>query len=563
MREKKDYNTSEKRSRATDRNNSTRKTSDDSKSFKKDFGRSEGNSYFDRKEEKRPSRSDERRPSSRFNDRDEKKTYSPRSSDSRDERKTYSPRSDERRPSRYGEDRPSSRFNDRDEKKTYSPRSSDSRDERKTYSSRNDERRPSSRFNDRDEKKTYSPRSGDSRDERKTYSPRSSDSRDERKTYSSRNDERRPSSRFNDRDEKKTYSPRSGDSRDERKTYSSRNDERRPSSRFNDRDEKKTYSPRSGDSRDERRPSKYGEDRPSSKFNDREDKRNRRDEASKYLNESESKVRKPRTSEIKDLGYEEQISAKLIENNSIEDETRNTYIYGRHPVVEALKGQTPVNKVWIADGTRDTDQIVEHIIEKNIPYKIVTKTKLSYLVGENTNHQGVVAEVAGKEYTEFHELIELTKQKEVFFIVLDKVEDPHNLGAIIRTADAAGVDAIIVPKHRAVGLTGIVTKSSAGAIDRMKICRVPNLVQAIEELKKANVWIVGIDMEGTENYPNAKLTGAIALTVGGEGEGLTRLVKEHCDFIVKIPMNSASNSLNVSVATAIVTFEIYKQREFK
>ncbi|RYX96735.1 23S rRNA (guanosine(2251)-2'-O)-methyltransferase RlmB, partial [bacterium] len=253
----------------------------------------------------------------------------------------------------------------------------------------------------------------------------------------------------------------------------------------------------------------------------------------------------------------------MIDRNSVEDDTRNTYIYGRHPVIEALKGETAINKVWIGEGTRDTDQIVQYIKDKDIPYKIVSKMKLSYMVGEDTNHQGVVAEIAAREYTDLHDLVELAKQKQVFYIILDKLEDPHNLGAVIRTADAVGADAVIISKHRAVGLTGIVTKASAGAIDRMKVCRVSNLNQAMDELKKANVWIVGVDMEGTEVYSSANLKGSIALAMGGEGEGLTKLVKENCDFIVKIPMHSQSNSLNVSVATAVVSYEIFKQRDYK
>lgn len=413
------------------------------------------------------------------------------------------------------------------------------------------------------EKKTGDNRSGlrknNSGSEKSSYFDRKEEKRSSgfstnRRSESS--DERKPRFRDNNNEDRK---PRfSNNNGEDRKPRFRDNNSEEGKSRFRDNN----FDRKRDDRKDDRRFDKRTFSR-----NQNSDDRvsGRQAEISKYMEDFESQntaPRKPRRESFKDLGYEEK-SSRLIDRNSVEDETRNTYIYGRHPVIEALKGETPVNKVWIAEGTRDTNQIIEHVIEKNIPYKIVTKTKLSYLVGESTNHQGVVAEVAGKEYTEFSDLIDLTKQKEVFFIVLDKVEDPHNLGAIIRTADAAGVDAIIVPKHRAVGLTGIVTKSSAGAIDRMKICRVTNLVQAIEELKQNNVWIVGVDMEGSEVYSKANLKGPIALTVGGEGEGLTRLVKEHCDFVVNIPMSSASNSLNVSVATAIVTFEIYKQKDFK
>ncbi len=344
----------------------------------------------------------------------------------------------------------------------------------------------------------------------------------------------------------------------DRKPYASRTE----SSRYNDSD-RKTYPKREdGD----RKP--YASRTESSRYNDSDRKpyavRRKESDRKPYVSrfEGDERPRRPKRDDS-DLSYEERASAKMIDRNSLEDETRNTYIYGRHPVIEAINGETSINKVWIGEGTRDTDKIIEHVKDKNIPYKIVSKMKLSHMVGEDTNHQGVVAEVAGKEYTELHELVELAGKKPVFYIILDKLEDPHNLGAVIRTADAVGADAVIIPKHRAVGLTGIVTKSSAGAIERMKICRVSNLVQAIEELKKANVWVVGVDMEAKEIYSEANLKNSIALTVGGEGEGLTHLVKENCDFIVKIPMQSKSNSLNVSVATAVVAYEIFKQREFK
>lgn len=246
-----------------------------------------------------------------------------------------------------------------------------------------------------------------------------------------------------------------------------------------------------------------------------------------------------------------------------EPERENNYIYGRHPVLEVLRNESAVNKVWIGEYTRDTSEIVEFLKEKGVPYKIVPRNKLNDLVGENTNHQGVVAEISDKEYTEFDDLIALCKVKSPFFIILDKVEDPHNLGAIIRTADAAGVDAIIIPKHKAVGLTGVVAKTAAGALQRMKVSRVANLAQAMDLLKKNNVWTVGVDMEGKENYSKANFKGSIALVLGGEGQGLSRLLKEKCDFVVNIPMQARANSLNVSVATAIMIYEVFRQKDFK
>jgi 23S rRNA (guanosine2251-2'-O)-methyltransferase len=266
--------------------------------------------------------------------------------------------------------------------------------------------------------------------------------------------------------------------------------------------------------------------------------------------------------EISQERPEKKIAAPVSDDISGEDQANN-YIYGRHPVIEALKNGTSVNKVWIGEYTRDTSEIVELLKDRGIPYIIAPRNKLNSLVGDKTNHQGVVAEIAGKEYTEFDDLVELCKVKSPFFIILDKVEDPHNLGAIIRTADAAGVDAIIIPRQKAVGLTGAVAKTSAGALERMKVCRVANLGQALDVLKENNVWSVAVDMDGQENYAKADYKGAIALVLGGEGKGLSRLLKEKCDFLVKIPMKSQANSLNVSVATAIMIYEVYRQKNFK
>lgn len=239
-----------------------------------------------------------------------------------------------------------------------------------------------------------------------------------------------------------------------------------------------------------------------------------------------------------------------------------SFIYGKHPVIEALREETPINKVWFGEHTRDIEEIISSLKDKGIPYKFVNKSKLIELVGETTNHQGVIAEILEHKYTELSELIELCSVKNTFFVVLDKLEDPHNLGAIIRTADAAGVDGIIIPKHRAVGITGTVSKTSAGSLHRMKICRVPNIAQVLEVLKENNVWIAGVDMDCKDIYSEANLKGSIALVLGGEGQGLSKLIKEKCDFIVKIPMHSKINSLNVSVASALLIYEVYRQRGF-
>lgn len=238
------------------------------------------------------------------------------------------------------------------------------------------------------------------------------------------------------------------------------------------------------------------------------------------------------------------------------------FVYGRHPVSELLDSDVQINKVWIDEHFKDTRDVFEKVKSANIPYQLVNKAKLNNLVGE-VNHQGLVASISEIQYSELHDLIDMAQTKEVFFIILDKVEDPHNLGAIIRTADATGVDAIIIPKHGAVGVTGVVAKTAAGSLARMKICRVTNLSQAVERLKENNIWVGAVDMDGKDLYTQGNLKGNITIVLGGEGKGLSKTLRDNCDFSLKIPMKSHSNSLNVSVATAVVCYEAFKQRGFK
>ncbi|MFN8672891.1 MAG: 23S rRNA (guanosine(2251)-2'-O)-methyltransferase RlmB [Candidatus Sericytochromatia bacterium] len=254
---------------------------------------------------------------------------------------------------------------------------------------------------------------------------------------------------------------------------------------------------------------------------------------------------------------------KFSKEEFLEDSNQaREFVYGRHPISEILESNTQINKVWIDENFKDTIGLFDKIKQTNIPYQVVAKAKLSNLVGE-VNHQGVVASISEKEYTEFYDLLELAKTKEVFFVILDKVEDPHNLGAIIRTADATGVDAIIIPKHGAVGITGVVSKTSAGSLSRMNICRVTNLAQTIDKLKEHNIWVAGVDMNGKDVYTQCNFKGNVAVVLGGEGKGISSSILKSCDFSVKIPMKEHSNSLNVSVATAVVCYEVFKQKDFK
>lgn len=230
------------------------------------------------------------------------------------------------------------------------------------------------------------------------------------------------------------------------------------------------------------------------------------------------------------------------------------YVYGKNVAIEILKKNDKVDKIYLSEGFRD--QFIESMIKKrNICVEYVTKRQLDRLA--NGNHQGIMITVPDYQYCELDEIL---KNENPFIILLDHLEDPHNLGAIIRTAEAAGVDGIIIPKNRSVTVNSTVVKTSAGAIKNMKIALVTNLKQTIEMLKKDGFWIIGTDMEGTD-YETIDYKGKIALVIGNEGKGMSRLVKESCDFIATIPMRGKINSLNASVAAGIMIYEAMKQRK--
>lgn len=254
-----------------------------------------------------------------------------------------------------------------------------------------------------------------------------------------------------------------------------------------------------------------------------------------------------------------------FEEESEEDQDNINLIEGRNPVLEALKSGREIEKIFVQKGAGEGSirQIIAIAREKGILIKEVDKAKLDGL-SQTKNHQGVIASAALYKYYEVDEILAIAKEKgeDPFIIILDEITDNNNLGAILRTADAAGVHGVIIPKRRSVGLTPVVAKTSAGAIEYVPVAKVTNISQTMEFLKKEGLWIIGADMSG-ETYYKKDLTGAVALVIGSEGEGMGRLVKEHCDFLVSIPMKGKISSLNASVSTAILTYEIDKQRRLK
>ncbi|GIW21947.1 MAG: 23S rRNA (guanosine(2251)-2'-O)-methyltransferase RlmB [Candidatus Sericytochromatia bacterium] len=241
---------------------------------------------------------------------------------------------------------------------------------------------------------------------------------------------------------------------------------------------------------------------------------------------------------------------------------KENIIFGKHSLNSALRNQVTINKVWLSESLKGIDNLINELKNNQIPYKFIKKSKLDEIAG-NTNHQGYVAEITNKKFTDIQDIIEKSKYKDIFIVILDGIKDPHNLGAIIRTSVCAGVDAIIIPKYRAVGITGTVAKTSAGTLNDIDICRVTNISQTINLLKKNNIWVVGLDINSKFIYTEANLKGNIALVIGSEGEGISKIVKESCDFTIKIPMKNNVNSLNASVASAIIVYEVFKQRNFK
>ncbi|MDR1563946.1 MAG: 23S rRNA (guanosine(2251)-2'-O)-methyltransferase RlmB [Oscillospiraceae bacterium] len=238
------------------------------------------------------------------------------------------------------------------------------------------------------------------------------------------------------------------------------------------------------------------------------------------------------------------------------------FIIGKNSVTEALRAGRPIDSILISRNARpgSLSSIIAKAKEAGVTVKDAAPIKLDSLCG-GENHQGVIAFAAVAEYASLEDLLALAEERgePPFLIIADEIEDPHNLGAIIRTAEAAGAHGIIIPKRRAVGLTYTVGKASAGAVEHIPVARVSNLAQCIDELKSKGIWIYGIDMEG-QSWHTCDLKGSAAFVIGNEGHGISRLIKEKCDFTLSLPMLGKVNSLNASVAAGIVLYEAVRQR---
>ncbi|MGN0447479.1 MAG: 23S rRNA (guanosine(2251)-2'-O)-methyltransferase RlmB [Acutalibacteraceae bacterium] len=254
---------------------------------------------------------------------------------------------------------------------------------------------------------------------------------------------------------------------------------------------------------------------------------------------------------------------KKREKQSEDDvEKRNDLIIGRNAVSEALRSERAIDTLLVLKGERNgsVGRIIAQCREKSIVVKEVDKKKLDYLCGQG-NHQGVAAWVAAHEYSTVEDIFALARQRgeDPFIIICDELEDPHNLGAILRTAETAGVHGVIIPKRRNASLTWAVGKASAGAVEYVPVARVSNLAATIDELKKQGLWIYSADMDG-KNWCETDFSGSVGLVIGSEGNGVGRLIREKSDFVVSLPMRGKITSLNASVAAGVLMYEVARQR---
>ena len=237
-------------------------------------------------------------------------------------------------------------------------------------------------------------------------------------------------------------------------------------------------------------------------------------------------------------------------------------IEGRNPIIEALKNNRSIEKIMVNKASKEGSikKILAMAKENKVIIQEVDRHKLDEM-SESHAHQGVIAITSDYRYYDLDEILDIPKEKgeDPFFIILDGITDPHNLGSIIRTADAVGAHAVIIPKRRSVQITPIVAKASAGAVEYLPVCKVTNIVNTIKTLKENGLWIAAVDMDGQTFYQQ-NLGGPLGLVVGSEGEGISRLVKHNCDFTVSMPMSGNVTSLNASVAGGILLYEVYRQR---
>ncbi len=235
------------------------------------------------------------------------------------------------------------------------------------------------------------------------------------------------------------------------------------------------------------------------------------------------------------------------------------YIYGKNTISEALNGKKRVYEVLVSKSLKDRT-ILKLCEQAHIPCKSVSVNELDRLVGK-VNHQGIVASVEGYRYYSIDEIVDaIPNNKQPLLLMLDGLEDPHNLGAILRTCDAVGVDGVIIAKNRSVSLNGTVAKVSTGAIDHVKVAQVTNLARTLEDLKKRGYWIVGCDNDQSQDYRTVDYNMPTCIVIGSEGKGITRIVKQQCDFKVVLPMVGHVTSLNASVATAVILYQVYHSR---
>lgn len=242
------------------------------------------------------------------------------------------------------------------------------------------------------------------------------------------------------------------------------------------------------------------------------------------------------------------------------------FVAGRNSVAEVLKSGRSINKILVAKGERHgaIREIIGQARSQGLVIQEVEPAKLDQIT-EGVRHQGVVAMVAPVAYAEIEDILGRAQEngEQPFIVLLDELEDPHNVGAILRTSDATGVHGVLLPKRRSSPLTATVAKTSAGAVEYVPVARIGNISQTLKKLKKQGLWVVGADMDGDKNYYEADLTGPIVVVVGSEGQGMGRLTKEECDFVVRIPMKGKITSLNASVACSLLLYEVLRQRELK
>lgn len=252
------------------------------------------------------------------------------------------------------------------------------------------------------------------------------------------------------------------------------------------------------------------------------------------------------------------------EEREMDREINENQLEGRNAILEVLRSGRDIEKIMVAKGNVEGTirRIIAMAVEKGVVIQEVSRQKLDE-ISQTKNHQGVIALVSAHDYVEVEDILAAAKEKgeDPFVLLLDGITDPHNLGAILRTAECAGVHGVIIPKRRSVGLNATVGKTSAGAIEYMPVARVTNIVQTMEYLKKEGLWIACADMKGLDHF-DTNMKGPLALVIGSEGDGVSRLVKENCDFTASIPMYGKISSLNASVAAALLMYEVVRQRRF-